>query len=205
MERINVIGTSATGKTTFARRLAAALGLRHVELDALHWEAGWREVPTDQFVGRIAAIIGEPGGWVVDGNYSSKARTLVWAAADTVIWLDYPMRTALARLTRRTFGRLVRREELWNGNRETWRETFASRDSLYWWVLTTHRGRRRRTSDALARPESAHLAVLRFMSPREAERWLAEVERERGVDRSRPSWDGGWVRHRWRGRSARRS
>ena len=205
MERINVVGTSATGKTTFARRLAVALGLRHVELDALHWEAGWRAAATDVFLDRLATVMGEPGGWVVDGDYSSKARPLVWAAADTVVWLDYPMRTALARLTRRTYGRLVRREELWNGNRERWRDTFASRDSLYWWVLTTHRERRTRTSDALARPEFAHLAVRRFRSPREAESWLAEIERERGVHVPVRSWDGGWIRRPLRGRSARRS
>jgi adenylate kinase family enzyme len=80
VERISVVGTSATGKTTFAKRLAAALSVRHVELDDLHFESGWREVPNDEFLARIATAISGPGGWVVDGNYSI-ARPLVWSAA----------------------------------------------------------------------------------------------------------------------------
>ena len=33
--RVSVIGTSGSGKTTFAAELARALGARHVDLDAL--------------------------------------------------------------------------------------------------------------------------------------------------------------------------
>jgi len=48
MQRINVVGTSGSGKTTVARRAAEALGVPFVELDALHWEPGWQEAP-DEF------------------------------------------------------------------------------------------------------------------------------------------------------------
>ncbi len=37
MRRVNVIGTSGSGKTTVAAALADRLGIRHVELDALSW------------------------------------------------------------------------------------------------------------------------------------------------------------------------
>lgn len=35
--RVVIIGTSCSGKTTLAGTLAAALATPHIELDALHW------------------------------------------------------------------------------------------------------------------------------------------------------------------------
>ncbi len=168
-------GTSAAGKTTFARRLAAILDVPHVELDALNWEAGWKEADHDVFQARVAAALDASEGWVVDGGYSH-LQPLIWGAADTVIWLEFSLPVILLRLTRRTVVRVIGRQELWNGNRERWRTAFFSRDSLYWWVLTTHQGRRRRMEAALDRPEYRHIRALRFRSPREAEKWIRGME-----------------------------
>ncbi|HEX5417829.1 MAG TPA: adenylate kinase, partial [Chloroflexota bacterium] len=108
--------------------------------------------------------------WVADGNYSA-ARDLVWGTADTLIWLDYPLRVILPRLLRRTIRRGVTGEELWNGNRE--RLTFLfTRDSLILWALQTHPRYRREFPIVLAKPEFAHLQVIRLASPRETEKWL---------------------------------
>lgn len=170
-----MVGTSAAGKTTFARQLAAILDVPHIELDALHWEAGWTEAEPDVFRARVAAAIEASEGWVVDGGYSH-LQPLIWGAADTVVWLEYPLPAILLRLTRRTAVRVIGRQELWNGNRERWRTAFFSRDSLYWWVLTTHRGRRGRLESALSQPEYRHIRTIRFRSPRQAERWMREQE-----------------------------
>src|SRR3982751_2446361 len=87
MRRVSVVGTSGTGKTTFAAGLAAALGVPHVELDALHWEPGWVEAPDDVFRERVAAATATDGG-VVDGSYAM-VRDITWARVDAVVWLDY--------------------------------------------------------------------------------------------------------------------
>ncbi len=175
MRRVVVVGTSAAGKTTFARRLAAILDVPHIELDALHWEPGWKEADADVFRARVAAALGASEGWVVDGGYSH-LRPPIWGAADTVVWLEFPLPVILLRLTRRTLVRVVGRQELWNGNRERWRTAFLSRKSLYWWVLTTHRGLRKRMEDALSLPEYQRIRVIRLRSPRQAERWIRELE-----------------------------
>lgn len=126
MRRIRVVGTSGTGKTTMATRVAERLHLPHLELDALQHLQGWRPVPLDEFNQRLDAFIAasEPyGGWVIDGNYNHRAPQL-FDAADTIVWLDHPRRVVMTRILRRTLGRLVRRRHLWNGNRKRLRSLF---------------------------------------------------------------------------------
>jgi len=159
----------------FAAALARRLGVPHVELDALNWGPNWTMVPPEVFQERIArAILSD--GWVVDGNYGGRgARDLVWVRADTVVWLDFPLHIIFARLFRRAVRRIRSGEELWpgTGNRETYRNQFLSRDTLFWWALKTYRRRKREFPAILARPEYAHLRVHHFRRPAEAERWLA--------------------------------
>lgn len=140
MPRVAVIGGSCSGKTTVARELSRRLDVPHIELDALHHDAGWNEAPAELLQQRVrAAIASAPDGWVVDGNYYGKLGSLVIDQADTVVWLDVPYTVAIRRVLWRTCSRLVCRTELWNGNRERLRDTFG-RNSIVWWVLTTHRG-----------------------------------------------------------------
>jgi adenylate kinase family enzyme len=173
MERVVVIGSSSgAGKTRLGRALAARLGVPFVELDALFWRQGnWIEPEREVFRARVEeATRGER--WVVDGNYS-QSRDIVWPRADTVVWLDPPFPVMYWRILRRTIPRILRREVLWAGNRETFRNTFFSRNSLLVWSLRTYPGRRQRFERALVLPEHAHLTVHRFRSNAAAWRWLA--------------------------------
>jgi hypothetical protein len=172
--RVNVVGTTASGKSTLARALAAKLAVPYVELDALHWEANWQEAPLDVMRRRTAAAIARDA-WVVDGNYA-QVRDLVWARAEAVVWLDYPLRTILRRYAVRTRRRLRSAEELWpgTGNRERPGWHLLSRDGLLWWILSTYHRRRREYPPRLA----AHpwLATVRLTSAAEADTWLASLE-----------------------------
>jgi adenylate kinase family enzyme len=65
--RIVVVGTSGIGKTTLPRRIAALLELPHIELDAINWQSGWRDLTRHdpgEFVHRVAEAI-EAEAWVV--------------------------------------------------------------------------------------------------------------------------------------------
>ena len=181
-ERIVVVGSTGAGKTALARELAARIGAPHVELDALHFAEDWVEVPDEVFTARTAAAT-EGDAWIVDGNYSAVMGDLAWARAQSIVWLDYPFLVTGCRLLRRTVLRVVRREKLWQGNRESFRHSFMSRDSILLWFLRTFRRRRRQYEAAMADPANAHLAFVRLRSPREAERWLASIARREG---SRP-------------------
>jgi len=121
MRRVAVIASaSGNGKTTLARELAGRLDLSFVELDALVHGPGWVETP-DAELRRLVEPVVRSEGWVIDGAYLRKLGTLVLDAADTIVWLDLPMRVWMWRLLRRTLRRLSGREQLWNGNRESLR------------------------------------------------------------------------------------
>jgi len=170
LERVIVLGTSGSGKTTFARELASKLGVTHVEFDAYRHGPNWAETPNDIFRSQLdEALSGDR--WVADGNYSV-ARDIVWPRATAVVWLDYKFPVIFWRLWWRTWGRAVRRTELWNGNRENLWEHFFTKDSLFLWVFKTHWSRSHRYLEAFEQPEHGHLHVLRFRSPRETRRWL---------------------------------
>ena len=58
--RISVVGTTGSGKTTLARALSAQLGLPYIEMDALNWQAGWRDLSRndpDEFVRRVTLAV----------------------------------------------------------------------------------------------------------------------------------------------------
>jgi adenylate kinase family enzyme len=166
-----VVGTSGSGKTTLAHRLAQQLGIPHVELDALHWGPNWTHAPPDVFRERAAeALSGQ--AWTTDGNYST-VRDIVWERADTVVWLDYSLPVVMGRVTWRTLRRSIRREELWNENRERLQEALLSRDSIVWWALRTYNRRKKEYPNLFSQPEYAHLNIVHLRSPRAAREWLS--------------------------------
>lgn len=157
-----------------ASELAAHLDVQHVELDAVYHQPGWVPLPPAEFrqaVGAKAAA----DSWVIDGNYSA-VRQLVWARADTVVWLDLPKRTVMRQIIWRTFRRVAGREELWNGNRERWRNFFSldPEESVIVWAWHKHAEYRARYGSAAADPANAHLTFIRLASRRDVARFLAD-------------------------------
>ena len=173
MNRISVIGTSGSGKTAFADKLARILHIPHVELDALHWEADWIPAHREVFRSRVREAVGAER-WVVDGNYSKSARDLVWERADTIVWLDFSFTIIIGRLLRRTIYRLVTGEKCCNGNRE--RLGLAlSRDSIILWALQSYKRHRLEYPLLLAAQEQRGAQTVRLHSPKEADRWLTRL------------------------------
>lgn len=171
--KIAVVGASGSGKTSLSRLLARRFDASRIELDALNWGPNWTPAPAHLLRERVAgALTGDC--WVCDGNYQA-VRDLVWGRADMLIWLDYPLRIVLCRLMRRTAGRWLSGEALWNGNRERLRTLFFSRDSLFVWELRSFRRRRRALPPLFQRPEYAHLQVVRHRSPSETRAWLERI------------------------------
>ena len=143
MRRVVVFGTTGSGKSWLAERLAERHGLRLIELDALNWGPDWQPAPVELLRHRVEREIRD-GDWIVVGNYDS-VRDLTWRAADTLVWLDLPFPLVIWRLFWRTLRRSVTRENLWgSGNRESFSNAFFTRQSILLYAMKTHGRNRRR-------------------------------------------------------------
>lgn len=171
--RIAVFGPSGSGKSTLSKELSARLGLPVLELDAVfHAHPNWVDLSREEFRDQVSAYLAEhPGGWVIDGNYGH-VRDLILPLADTAIWLTLPFHTVYRRLAWRTVSRSVTGGELWNGNRETMRQTFLSRESMLIWGVTAWRKHHQSMTESLVtnRPTAT---VYRLRTPGQV-RYLLE-------------------------------
>ena len=177
--RIVLVGAPGAGKTTLGQRLAQALDIPLIELDAINFLPGWHELvkqDTDELLRRTsAAIAGQD--WICDGGHNL-VRPLVWSRATHLIWLDYGKFAILRRIVRRSVYRTISRRELWpgTGNRETIRDWLNPSHPIQW-AWRDLANRRREIEAILRRPDHAHVKVLRLHHPWQAGRvlkWLGD-------------------------------
>jgi adenylate kinase family enzyme len=103
MQRVLVMGSSGSGKSTFARRLSEITGIPFVSLDALYWKPGWVASDKAEFRERLTEVALQPR-WIMDGNFPSHLVELRRDACDTVIWFDLPRRSCMFGIMRRIAG-----------------------------------------------------------------------------------------------------
>jgi adenylate kinase family enzyme len=99
-DRIHVIGGGGSGKTTLARKLAAARGLPLWELDRQ---------------GQLEEIAKQPK-WVMEGIFLYHVE-LAFERATAIIWLDLPQAIATRRIVTRHIGLSLRRRNRYPGLR----------------------------------------------------------------------------------------
>lgn len=177
--RILVAGVSGAGKTTLCREIARRSGIPHTEIDALFHGPGW--TPRPEFVADVQRLVSQPS-WVTEWQYDA-ARPLLAERADTLVWLDLPFWTVtFHRVVRRTVRRSLRREELWNGNREApLRSIVTDPEHIIRWAVATRNSCRHRIP-VLGRTHPA-LRVVRLRTRREVRALVATtwpLPRQRG-------------------------
>lgn len=178
--RLLVGGSSGSGKSTLARALAGRLGCAHVELDALNWDPGWRNLSqqdVEEFRRRVrTAAAGD--AWVCDGNYSV-IRPILLERATHLIWLNYPRRVIMPRVIGRSIARVLDRKELWpgTGNRERLGSWLGKEHPIRWaWdtydrVQATYRA-------LFDDPTLGHIDRIRLRHAREAAPMIARLARD---------------------------
>jgi adenylate kinase family enzyme len=172
--RIVVQGASGSGKSSLATALADSLGVPQLELDSLYHQPGWTYLDVGEFRRLVSAFASEPA-WIVDGNYS-QVRDLLWPRANIIVFVDLPRRVVMARLIKRTLRRMLRHEDLWNGNRESLRNLVSidpARNIILWSWLT-HAKYHDVVPDE-AREHASHAKVLTLHTAREVRAFLQNV------------------------------
>ena len=179
--RIHVIGNSASGKSTLAKRLALLLDADFVELDALNWLPNWiglNETNPSELLRRFKRAT-QGNAWVVAGSYTRFAKRAFWSRLDTVIWLDLPVRVLLWRVIRRSWRRWRSKEVLWGTNVERFWPHLAlwrGEDSLIYWILSAQRSKRISMLEAMVDPHWTGIRFIRLTSAREIELFTKGVE-----------------------------
>ena len=172
--RINVIGTSGSGKSTFGKKLAETLSIPFLEMDAIYWGPDWSHPEDQVFFTRLTKTL-EGDNWVLDGNYS-RTMSFKWERVQAVIWLDFNFTRTLYQAVARAVPRLFSQEELWpgTGNRESLK-MLLSKDSIVLWTIKTHRLNRIKNQGYMEEEEFTHIRFHRLASPLEAEDFLQKI------------------------------
>jgi adenylate kinase family enzyme len=183
VRNIVIKGTSGSGKSTLAANLSNRFDLTWIELDALFHGPHWSQPSPEDFRARVTdAMANARNGWVVDGNYDSWLDEMVIAAADMIVWLDLPLRVKLWHIANRSRYRIRNNIELWNGNRESWREQLTRRDSIFIEAITRHRRHRKQWPARFANDDR----LVRLRSERDVHRWRDEIDIPMGKSLRRP-------------------
>jgi adenylate kinase family enzyme len=169
--RVLFYGVTGSGKSSAARAYAARTGLPEYSADDdIGWLPGW-EQPSTEAQRETAARIAGQDQWVLDSAYGVW-RDLVVPRAELIVGLDYPRWLSLVRLFRRSVRRVLAREDVCNGNRETFRRLFA-KDSIIAWHFRSYT--RKRLVMRELQGSSGSSEVIIFRRPRELEAWLRQL------------------------------
>jgi adenylate kinase family enzyme len=172
--RVNVIGTSGSGKTTFGRQLAEILDIPFIEMDAIFWGPNWTFPEDDQLFAILENVLAS-NSWVLDGNYT-RTLDVKWKRVQAVIWLNYSFLRTICQAVTRAVSRLFSQEELWpgTGNRESFNMLF-SKDSIVLWTLRSYHRHKKRNIGYIYDQKNDHIKFHRIHSPRERKEFLKIV------------------------------
>ncbi len=93
-----------------------------------------------------------------------------------VIWLNRPLPVTLYRLLKRTLHRTITREELWNGNRESFFSNFFSKDSVIYFMLKKRRSLNKKYNSIFrSRELGGQTTLVRLRTDREVDDFLKRL------------------------------
>jgi adenylate kinase family enzyme len=173
-KRINIVGSSASGKSTLSKKISSYMNATHIELDKLIWEPNWCLKSDEEFFKLLEnEIIKE--SWVIDGNYT-RSIPIKWRNVELVIWIDLSFTRTLYQSLKRSIKRIVSRKEVWEGtgNKETFYRTFLSKESVIWWMIQNYKKTQKNYIKIMNDPKYNHIKFIRLRSLYEIELFIKD-------------------------------
>ncbi|MFA6422307.1 MAG: shikimate kinase [Candidatus Buchananbacteria bacterium] len=174
-KRINIVGSSGCGKSTFGNNLAMALNFPFIEMDQIFWGPNWYYPPDEEFFPKLEnRLSGE--SWVLDGNYT-RTIPIKWKNIQTVIWLDYSIFRIIFQAFKRAILRIISKKEFWpgTGNIETFKRSFLSKNSIILWSLSNLFKVKRKYNKIMTNPKYSYIKFIKLKSPRVANILLKNI------------------------------
>ena len=172
MKRVAVFGNAGGGKSTLARRLQALTRLPLYSVDTMQYRAGGAIVPHEEFLQVHAELI-RRREWIIDGFGTVASAWERFAAADTLVYVDLPLVTHYAWVTKRLLKGLFVNPEGWPEDSPMWSSTM----SAYRVIPLCHRRLTPRYRQLVADSRGAK-RVHHLRSRGHIQSFLAEVEAE---------------------------
>lgn len=141
--RVLVIGTSGSGKSTFAEKLAGEAGIAHLELDLINWRPGWYNRSVEEPEAFLADVdqATSQRDWVLAGNYSV-THPINLPRVTHLVWMDLPLWLVMSQVIPRSIRRAAAKDrDVFEGCREDWPRLIRA-DHPIRWALSTHYSRR---------------------------------------------------------------
>jgi adenylate kinase family enzyme len=135
MKRVAVFGNTGAGKSTLAKRLAGLTRLPLYPLDLIQYRIGGDPVPDEEYLKAHAELMRQ-AEWIIDGYGSADSAWERFAVADTLVYIDLPLRTHYWWVTKRLIEGLFVNPEGWPERSPIW----SSSMNCYKVVWACHRG-----------------------------------------------------------------
>ena len=165
MERVLIIGPCGAGKSALSSALGARLGLPVFHMDKLYWKPGWVGCDRSDLQAMLHGIC-TTDRWLIDGHYGGTLGERL-KRADTVVYLDFPIRLCL--------WRVLRRIATWHGRpRPDMTEGCPERLDLGFilYLLRWNRGPRQRTEESLRAFKGT---LIRIRQPADLALWMGSL------------------------------
>lgn len=175
-KRINVVGTSGSGKSTVAKKIADKLSIPYVEMDKVFWGPDWYWPSDKEFFSNLQKEL-SGNEWVLDGNYT-RTIPIKWEKTQIVVWVDLPFTRTLYQAVKRAIKRSMTQEEIWpgTGNKESFRKNFFSKDSIILWTLKNYKKVKTKYESYMKDERYSHLKFIRLCSHKEIDKFLKGLE-----------------------------
>lgn len=161
--RILIIGSPGSGKSTFARKLAKLSGLPLYYLDMIYHKTDRTTVSREEFDDKLLEILNRDS-WIIDGNYL-RTMKLRLDHCDSVFFFDLPLDVCLEGVRSRIG---TKREDM------PWVE--EAEDEEFMNYIRDFPSVQLPKICALLKEYGNDRRIIRFTSRKEADTWLKENE-----------------------------